>query len=147
MKIKASVLLLSSLAAAASGSLMAEGMSMHKPPSDAPATPSTTPAPDHQMMGMGDMGGMMSDDTLKKKQDHILKIHDLSNKILAATDDKTREQLKAEQFNLLKAFEAEHHKMMMHHMMQMMQQGGMGGMSGGMGNMNGMQHATQNAKP
>jgi hypothetical protein len=37
--------------------------------------------------GMGGMGAMMmSDENLKQKQEHLLKMHELSGKILAATD-------------------------------------------------------------
>lgn len=47
----------------------------------------------HQMGAMGNTGGMMmSDDRLKQKQEHLLKMHELSGKIIAATDPKEKEQ-------------------------------------------------------
>ena len=50
---------------------------------------------------------------LKMKQEHILKMHDLSNKILAETDPKKKQALKDEQLELMKS---EHMQMMsMHH--------------------------------
>lgn len=108
----------------------------------------TKPAPAPAMGGMGSMGGtdmssmMMSEDKLKMKQEHLLKMHELSSKILAATDPKEKERLKAEQLQLMKDQEKQHHQMMQQHMQDMMKQkGGMPGMSGGnMGNMPGMQH-------
>jgi hypothetical protein len=43
------------------------------------------------MGGMSNMGGMMmSDERLKQKQEHLLKMHELSTKILAATDPRKR---------------------------------------------------------
>ena len=97
------------------------------------------PAPgEHQMGSMGGM--MMSEDKLKEKQEHLLKMHELSNKILAATDPKEKDRLKAEQLQLMKDHEKQHHMMMQQHMQQMMQnKGGMPGMQPGMGN---MQHGT-----
>ena len=50
---------------------------------------------------------------LKMKQEQILKIHDLSNKILAETDPKKKQALKDQQLELIKV---EHMQMMsMHH--------------------------------
>src|SRR5690554_5088964 len=70
----------------------------------------------HQMGGMGGMmGGMgmmgsMTDEQLeqhiRQAQDHMLKMHELMNQILAAKDDKERERLKEEQRKLMR----EHHK-------------------------------------
>jgi hypothetical protein len=134
-----------------------------------PAAPSAPPG--QSMGGMGGMGGMMGgggmmseemkDQHLKQKQEHLLKMHELSTKILAAKDDKEREQLKAEQFKLMKDYEKAHMEMMQQHMKQMMQGGGTGGMGGhgghgggmgggmpqggGMGNMGGMQHGSEQA--
>lgn len=111
-----------------------------------------TPAPAMGGMGMGSngmMGGMMTDamreEHLKSKQENFLKMVDLSNKILAAKDEKERERLKAEQLQLMKDHEKAHQDMMHKHMQQMMQQGGgMGGMQHGGGagaaGMGGMQH-------
>lgn len=127
-----------------------------------PAAPSTPPG--QSMGGMGGMGGMMGgggmmseemkDQHLKQKQEHLLKMHELSTKILAAKDDKEREQLKAEQLKIMKDYEKAHMETMQQHMKQMMQGGGMGGMGGhgghgghggGMGNMGGMQHGSGQA--
>jgi hypothetical protein len=80
------------------------------------------------MGNMNAMGGMMmSDERLKQKQEHLLKMHDLSNKILAATDPKEKDKLKAEQLELMRAHDKEHHMMMQQMMMQ--KPGGMGGMT------------------
>lgn len=50
---------------------------------------------------------------LKIRQEEILKMHDLSNKILAETDPKKQQALKDQQLELIKA---DHIKMMsMHH--------------------------------
>lgn len=107
------------------------------------------PAPGgHQMGGMGGM--MMSDERLKAKQEHLLKMHELSSKILATTDPAEKEKLKAEQLQLMKEHEKQHHMMMQQHMQEMMKnKGGMpgmqhGGASGGMGN---MQHGATPATP
>ncbi|MDD1648912.1 MAG: hypothetical protein LUO80_00750 [Methylococcaceae bacterium] len=121
----------------------------------APKPIPTPPAGGQQMGGMDMSGMMMSEDKLKGKQEHLLKMHELSNKILAATDPKEKDRLKAEQLQLMKDHEKQHHQMMQQHMQDMMKQkGGMPGMSGGampgmqhggpaaggMGNMPGMQH-------
>jgi hypothetical protein len=103
----------------------------------------------HQMGGMG-AGMMMNDDRLKQMQEHLLKMHELSSKILAATDPKEKDRLKAEQLELMKEHEKLHHMMMQQHMQEMMKnKGGMqgmqhGGNAGGMGN---MQHGTAPAAP
>jgi hypothetical protein len=125
-------------------------------------TPPPAPAGGHQMGGMpGGMGGMgammMSDENLKQKQEHLLKMHELSGKILAATDAKEKDRLKAEQLQLMKEHEKQHHQMMQQHMQEMMKnKGGMpgmqhGGAGGGMGNMGGgmgnMQHGNGAAAP
>lgn len=122
-------------------------------------TPPPAPAGGHQMGGMpGGMGGMMmSDENLKQKQEHLLKMHELSGKILAATDAKEKDRLKAEQLQLMKEHEKAHHQMMQQHMQEMMKnKGGMpgmqhGGAGGGMGNMGGgmgnMQHGNSPAAP
>ena len=115
-------------------------------------TPPPPPAGGHQMGGMpGGMGGMMmSDENLKQKQEHLLKMHELSGKILAATDAKEKDRLKAEQLQLMKEHEKAHHQMMQQHMQEMMKnKGGMpgmqhGGAGGGMGN---MQHGNSPAAP
>ncbi len=104
--------------------------------------PAVAPAPDkamnHDMNGMGmqhgmggmgmhkGMGGMhgmmagMTDEEKEKHmrsmQEHMLKMHDLSNRILAEPDSAKKEALKTEQIQLMKA----HHADMMsrHQMMQ-----------------------------
>jgi hypothetical protein len=78
-------------------------------------------------MGMGmhhGMGGMMAgmteeqkDKHLRSMQEHMLKMHDLSNQILAEKDAAKKEQLKTQQLQLMKAHHAqmmEHHKEMKH---------------------------------
>ena len=76
-------------------------------------------------MGMGmhhGMGGMMAgmtdeekDKHLRSMQEHMLKMHDLSNQILAEKDAAKKEQLKTQQIQLMKAHHTEmmarHHKM------------------------------------
>ena len=76
-------------------------------------------------MGMGmhhGMGGMMAgmteeqkDKHLRSMQEHMLKMHDLSNQILAEKDSTKKEQLKTQQLQLMKA----HHTEMMEHHQQM----------------------------
>ena len=120
---------------------------------EAATKPVSPPAqPGHQMGGggmMGNMGNMgdmmMSEERLKKKQEFQLKMHELSGKILAATDTQERDRLKAEQLQLMKEHEKEHHMTMM----QMMQQkgGGRPGMGGGAPGMGGMQHGAGPAGP
>jgi hypothetical protein len=112
----------------------------------------------HQMggnMGMGGMGGMggmmgnMSDEQreehIRQAQDHMLKMHELMNQILAAKDDKERERLKEEQRKLMREHQKQHQEMMRHHMQQMRQHGG-GQMQHGGGQMQHgdgqMQHGT-----
>ncbi len=72
-------------------------------------------------MGMGmhhGMGGMMGammmgmsdedkDKHMRSMQDHMLKMHDLSSRILAEKDSAKKEQLKNEQLQLMKAHHAE----------------------------------------
>lgn len=66
----------------------------------------------HGMGGM--MGGMMmgmsdeeKDKHMRSMQEHMLKMHDLSNRILAEKDSAQKEQLKNEQLQLIKAHHAE----------------------------------------
>lgn len=111
--------------------VMSLGMTLanaEETPGSAAATPGG-----HAMGGMG-MNNvmMMSDEKLKEKQEHLLKMHELSSKILAATDPKEKDRLKAEQLQLMKDHEKQHHMMMQQHMQQMMQnRGGMPGMQHG----------------
>ena len=51
-----------------------------------------------------DMGMMADDEQLKMMQEHILAMHDLSNKILAETDPAKKEQLKQQQRDLMKTY-------------------------------------------
>jgi hypothetical protein len=74
--------------------------------------------------GMGmhhGMGGMMAgmtdeqkDQHLRSMQEHMLKMHDLSNQILAEKDAAKKEGLKKQQLDLMKA----HHTQMMEHHQQ-----------------------------
>jgi hypothetical protein len=78
-------------------------------------------------MGMGmhhGKGGMMAgmtdvqkDQHMRSMQEHMLKMHDLSNQILAEKDTAKKEQLKTQQLQLMK----EHHAQMMEHHQQMQQ--------------------------
>jgi hypothetical protein len=102
-----------------------------------PATPPKDTGMKHDMGGMGmqhgkgegmgmkhgmggGMGGMMAGMTDEEKeqhmrgmQEHMLKMHDLSNQILAEKDPTKKEALKKQQLDLMKA----HHAQMMesHH--------------------------------
>ncbi|MGR8941425.1 MAG: hypothetical protein ACU83P_07525, partial [Gammaproteobacteria bacterium] len=92
------------------------------------ATPEAKPSmemPKGKGMGMqhgkGAMGGMTEEQKeqhLKMMQEHMLQMHDLSNRILAETDPAKKEQLKTEQLQLMKA----HHQKEMMHRMERMQQ-------------------------
>lgn len=93
------------------------------------ATPAEPAAPNEPMgmhkgmgmhQGMGGMGHMTEaerDQHLRMYQDHMLKMHDLSNRILAEPDAAKKEQLKKEQLDLMKAHQAQ----MMSHRMERMQ--------------------------
>jgi hypothetical protein len=76
------------------------------------------------MMGSGMMAGMteeQKDQHLRSMQEHMLKMHDLSNQILAEKDASKKEQLKTEQLQLMKAHHVqmmEHHKTMKHSSMK-----------------------------
>ena len=72
---------------------------------------------DHPMAKM-DEAKMM--EHLKMRQEQMLKMHDLSNKILAETDPKKKQELKDEQLELMKA---EHMQMMSMHHPKMMNMG------------------------
>ncbi len=126
------------------------------PLTQAEETPNpATPGGGHQMGGMGMGGMMMNEDKLKQTQEHLLKMHELSTKILAATDPKEKDRLKAEQLELMKQHEKHHHMMMQQHMQEMMKnKGGTSGMQHGgstgssMGNMqHGNAPATPSAQP
>jgi hypothetical protein len=98
------------------------------------APPATPPAQDagmgmqhgmgmHHGMGMGGMMAGMTDEEKDKHmrgmQEHMLKMHDLSNQILAEKDPTQKEQLKTEQLKLMKAHHEEHHAKMMEHRKEM----------------------------
>lgn len=68
----------------------------------------------HHGMG-GKMAGMtdeQKDKHFRSMQEHQLKMHDLSNQILAEKDPAKKETLKTQQIELMKAHHAE---MMQHH--------------------------------
>jgi hypothetical protein len=100
--------------------------------------PSASPNP-HASGGMGGMGpgmmgggGMMSeeqmDQRIKMMQDHMLQMHEIMDKIQAATDPAEKEKLKQQQRDMIKQHMKSHHQMML----QMQHQGGMshGGSAG-----------------
>jgi hypothetical protein len=66
----------------------------------------------HQGMGMMGMMGGMSEERLRSMQEHMLMMHDYSNKILAEKDPAKKAQLKNQQLELMKAHQAQ---MMQHH--------------------------------
>jgi hypothetical protein len=68
-------------------------------------------------MGMGMMGGM-DEEHLRSMQEHMLMMHDYSNKILAEKDPAKQAQLKNQQLELMKA----HHAQMMQHRQQKTQE-------------------------
>jgi hypothetical protein len=70
----------------------------------------------HQGMGMGMMGAM-NEEHLRSMQEHILIMHEFSNKILAEKDPAKQAELKNQQLELMKA----HHAQMMQHGQQMKQ--------------------------
>jgi hypothetical protein len=65
---------------------------------------------------MGMMGGM-NEEHLRAMQEHMLMMHDYSNKILAEKDPAKQAELKNQQLELMKA----HHAQMMQHGQQMKQ--------------------------
>jgi hypothetical protein len=69
----------------------------------------------HQGMGM--MSGM-NEEHLRSMQEHMLMMHDYSNKILAEKDPAKQAQLKNQQLELMKAHQAQ----MMQHRQQMTQE-------------------------
>ena len=88
------------------GEGMHQGMNMNKPQ-----------GADAGKQGMGMMGMGMSEGHLQAMQEHMLKMHDYSNRILAEKDPAKQAQLKHEQLELMKAHQAQ----MMQHHSQMMQ--------------------------
>lgn len=84
------------------------------------ADPQKTDAPMKEM-GMGMMGGMTEEqrnEHLRSMQEHMLKMHDLSNQILSEKDPAKKETLKNQQLELMKA----HHAKMKEHRQQKMQE-------------------------
>ena len=73
-----------------------------------------------QVAPISPMEGMMSDEQLKKQQQHLLKMQDLSNRILGARDSKEKQRLIDEQLNLMREHQLQHHQMMHQHMQEMM---------------------------
>ncbi len=70
----------------------------------------------HQGMGMmGNMSEEQKDQHMQAMQEHMLKMHDLSNQILAEKDPAKKEQLKKQQLQLMKS----HHSQMMQHRQNM----------------------------
>lgn len=72
--------------------------------------PSDSMAMDHDMSAMDPAKAL---EHLKKKQEHQLMMHDLSNKILAEKDPQKQQALKDQQLELMKAHQQ--HMMKMHH--------------------------------
>lgn len=61
-------------------------------------------------MGMGMMGGMTEEQKnahMKAMQEHMLKMHELSNQILAEQDPAKKEALKNQQLELMKSHQAQ----------------------------------------
>ncbi|MGZ5620155.1 MAG: hypothetical protein ACXWFG_04750 [Methylobacter sp.] len=78
------------------------------------------PTKEMGMQGMGMMGGMTEEqktEHMRNMQEHMLKMHDLSNQILSEKDPAKKETLKNQQLELMKA----HHAQMMQHRQQRMQ--------------------------
>ena len=74
----------------------------------------------HAMKGMGGGMGMMNmteeqkEQHMRAMQEHMLSMHDLSNRILAEKNPETQKKPKEEQLQLMKV----HHQKMMHMMME-----------------------------
>lgn len=70
---------------------------------------------------MGKMGGMNEEQReqhMRAMQDHMLTMHELSNKIIAEKDPKKKQELKDQQLEMMKA----HRMQMMEHMQKMRNQ-------------------------
>lgn len=81
------------------------------------ADPAETKSEMNMSPGMGAMDERMMMEHLRMRQEQILKMHDLSNKILAETDPAKRQALKDQQLELMKT---EHMQMMSMHHQKMM---------------------------
>lgn len=78
-----------------------------------PAEPAREAGMQHGM-GMGMMGGMSEEQKtahMKAMQEHMLKMHELSNQILSEQDPAKKEALKNQQLELMKSY---HAQMMQH---------------------------------
>ncbi|TAK60680.1 hypothetical protein [Methylobacter sp.] len=86
------------------------------------AEPQKTDAPMKEKgMGMGMMENMteeQKDEHMRSMQEHMLKMHDLSNQILLEKDPAKKELLKNQQLELMKA----HHAQMKEHRQKKMQE-------------------------
>jgi len=79
------------------------------------------PQPEMKMdqgMGGGPMDHAKMMEHMKMEQEHQLKIHDLSNKILAETDPKKQQELKDQQLKLMEERHMHKMKMMQEHKKQ-----------------------------
>ena len=56
------------------------------------------------------------EEQLKVTQEHLLKMHELSNRILASKDPKQKEHLKAEQRELMRSFDRAHQHLLKQHL-------------------------------
>ncbi|MEQ1622974.1 MAG: hypothetical protein ABL919_16385 [Methylococcales bacterium] len=81
------------------------------------------PAPKPAMKMEGSMGAPMDHakmlEHMKMEQEHMLKMHDLSNKILTETDPKKQQELKDQQLKLMEEQHEHKMKMMKNHKMPM----------------------------
>jgi Spy/CpxP family protein refolding chaperone len=68
--------------------------------------------------GMGGMTEEQRDQHIRSMQEHMLQMHDLSSQILNEKDPAKKENLKKQQFDLIKA----HHNQMMEHRQQLRQE-------------------------
>ncbi len=74
------------------------------------------PGMKHSMQGSMQMSPEQMDNHMRAMQEHMLTMHDYSDRILAEQDPEKKEKLKNEQLELMKA----HHKQMMQHRQKMM---------------------------
>ena len=70
------------------------------------------------MGGMGGMSDEQKEQHMRAMQEHMLMMHELSNKIIAEKDPKKKQELKDQQLEMMKA----HRAQMMKHMQQMREQ-------------------------
>ena len=76
----------------------------------------------HQGMGMmGNMTEQEKEQHLRTMQEHMLKMHELSNKILAETNPAKKEELKNEQLQLMKKYYGQMMERRMHRNMPQQQ--------------------------